>query len=84
MGKLEKISVSSEKYVLNKRAVLTVKNTPNEVLDSGKIVSYKVVATLKHTVVLEEPLSFKDEDAISDFICNIDLANDQLTLPGVE
>ena len=77
----ERNSSSTERYKLNKHTVLTVKNTACEGEAGEKY--YRSEITLKHKTTSDSPLIFTDPDNIADFVCNIDLTNDQLALPGI-
>lgn len=75
---IEKDSNATDKYKLNDGTTLTVKN--KKLKDELGNTYYRSEVTLKHKVSGENPLVFGDSDEISDFVCNIDLSDDQLSL----
>lgn len=68
-----------DKYKLNKSTELVVKNEP-ATDENGKLIGYRQTFTLKHKKLADEPQVFADPDEVSDFINNIDLDDEQLSL----
>jgi hypothetical protein len=79
---LEKDTNTTDKYTLNGRTKLIVKNTRIE-NDRGET-HYRTQVTLKHNVSQDKPLVFGSSDEIADFVNNIDMEDKQLGLPGME
>lgn len=77
----DKSNTSTDKYKLNKKTTLSVKNVRIE--DELGNTIYRTEVTLKHKLSDDKPLTFSDPDEVSDFVCNIDLTDDQLPLPGL-
>lgn len=79
---IDKDSTTTDKYRLNDRTSVIVKNSKIE-QDDGSI-RYHVYITLKHYLSTVTPLTFNDNDEVADFIGNIDYDNPQLSLPGMD
>lgn len=78
---LEKTNVTTEKYKLNKKTTLGVKNTLYK--DELGVEHCRVEVTLKHKLTQDTPLTFANADEVSDFVLNVDLMDDQLEIPGL-
>ncbi len=79
----EKNTNQVDRYKLNKSTEMLVKNTRVE--EKGVLAGYVTTVTLKHKCPFaDQPLTFSNADEMSDFICNIDLTENQLSLPGME
>lgn len=75
---LDKKTNQTDKYKLNDKTTLSVKNVREE--DDLGHVSYKAEVTLKHKHTRGEPLSFSDSDQIEEFVAGIDLQDPQIAL----
>lgn len=75
---LQRSESSTQKYSINPGTVVTVRNTEAE--DALGKVYFKTAVTLRHTTSRDKPLTFEDNDAISDYILNIDLLDDQTAM----
>lgn len=69
-------------YEPNQNVKVTVTNKPiyDEV---GTHLGYKVDIALKHTITADAELKFTSDDDIADFMNNIDYADPQQALPGI-
>lgn len=66
----EKNTNTTDKYKLNNKTSLTVKNTRIEG-ERGETY-YRSEITLKHKASQDKPVMFNNSDEVSDFISNID------------
>ena len=77
-----KDSATTDKYKLNGRSALTVKNVKIAEGEGGKVY-YRSTISFKHEAPIQDkPLVFNSQNEVSDFISNIDLGDNQLTIPG--
>lgn len=81
---MKRNSNNTDTYKLNKQTTLTVSNKPLVDNDGNVTGYYQRTVMLKFKEVAETPLSFNDPDEISDYINNIDVADNQMMFPGVK
>lgn len=75
---LEKNTSQTERYKVNDMTMVTVKNVP-AVDDRGRPY-FKSEVTLKHRLTSDSPIEFQSHDDISDFVNNIEIEDNQLSL----
>ncbi len=75
---LQRSQTSTEKYKIKPATTVSVKNVETDDGQGG--VLFKTTVTLKHVTHRDTPLTFEDGDAISDYVLNIDLLDDQTAM----
>jgi hypothetical protein len=83
MRELEKDTTKNDRYKLNRRNTLVVRNDA-DYDEQGNVLGYRATVTLRHKCHTKIPLGFKTKADVANFICGIDLGSDQLSLLGDE
>lgn len=68
----------TKKYKINKDLIVTVKSDPIE--QDGMVKTWKNTVTIKRVIEKLEPMSFKDGDAIAEFVGTLDFDDPQQSL----
>lgn len=68
----------TKKYQITKDLVVTVKSDP--IAQDGMVETWKNTVTIKKVVEKLDPLSFKDGDAIAEFVGEMDFDDPQMSM----
>ncbi len=75
---LDKSISTTDKYKLNHRASLVVRNV--KIVSEGGSTHYRTDFTLKYREVNDKPFVFSDVDEVADFLGNLDIEDNQMSL----
>jgi len=73
-----KSNTTTDKYKLNQKTILTVKNVPH--YDEQGKEFFRVELTLKHKAASDKPMTFDGPEDIAEFISGIDYDEEQQSL----